>query len=223
MALEEKSMKGQLDESMDENHPDSIDRRSFLIGLGVWSGGMIAAGAMAPSESLAVETATTTKGVRVHHEWDRLKEVVVGYPFFRVGRAIPKQTLNDLPTGTYEWAVEMCRRHHGKTLADLEPQLQEQIVQQIDGAISILKKHSVTVHQVKPWEPEEELYLSYLIDGGLLMFPRDPMIVIGDIFIETATLLPPRRKERFSIRRNPWRATKFREGHFHAGTSTYVE
>jgi N-dimethylarginine dimethylaminohydrolase len=31
------------------------------------------------------------------------------------------------------------------------------------------------------------------------MFPRDPMIVMGDVFVESAPSLPPRRKERFSI------------------------
>jgi len=191
----------QLNDELDDTRTNSVDRRSFLIGLGIGAVGITAGSSMAPSESFCSETAPTAKGVKVHHEWDSLKEVVVGYPFFKIGKSIPRQTLNDLPTGTYEWAMELCRRHHGKTLTDAEPKLQEQIVRQIDGAISILRKHGVKVHQVKPWEPEEESYLSHLIDGGVLMFPRDPMVVIGDVFIETATLLPPRRKERFPIRR----------------------
>ncbi len=194
-------MKEHLDEAVGRTQPESIDRRSFLLGLGILSGGAIAAGSIGPSESFAVETAPTANGVMVHHEWDRLKEVVVGYPFFKFGKSVPRISANDLPTGIYEWAMELCRKHHGKTLAEVEPHLQEEIVQQIDGAIAILEKHGVTVHQVKPWEPEEESYLSHLADGGLLVFPRDPMVVIGDIFIETATLFPFRRKERFSIRR----------------------
>lgn len=137
----------------------------------------------------------------VNYEWGRLKEVVVGAPFLKVGTSLPKFFRRYSPAGTYEFALEIIRQNPDKTLAQLDPASQEMMEEQVALAIDILKKRGIIVHQVLPLKPEEYEFLENILGSGSQLFPRDPVVVIGDRLIETAMMTICRRKERFSIRR----------------------
>ena len=135
--------------------------------------------------------------IQVHHEWGTLKEVVVGYPFLRVPQEIPAAIANYAAESSVQW----MNQNKGKRLEEAEPELAALAREQVEAAIAILKERGIIVHQVKPWEPYEEEYLGNLLSGGVQFFPRDPILVIGNTYIETEPYLPCRRKERFAIRR----------------------
>lgn len=133
----------------------------------------------------------------VNHEWGRLKEVVVGYPYVKYPKIAPPLVHNFVSKA----GISRYQKYAGKTLEAADPELYRQQVQQIDAVIKILQDHDVIVHQLKPFTAEEEQYLANLDDFTTQFFPRGAMIVIGDTFIEPALKLIGRRKERFPIRR----------------------
>ncbi|MGV8120515.1 MAG: amidinotransferase [Candidatus Xenobiia bacterium LiM19] len=139
--------------------------------------------------------------IMVHHEWGRLREVVVGFPYLRMGTQIPRYAHNFMNAETLEMAKTFIRETP-VTLTDAHSELYQKTVLQMDRAISILRELGVIVHQLKPYEPAEEAYLVDISMGhSQLYFPRDPMLVIGNTFIDTAMFHPMRRKERFPVRR----------------------
>ena len=137
------------------------------------------------------------KPIMVHHEWGKLKEVVVGFPNFRFPTKLPDFAKNFLP----ESSVKKAEKNAGKMLEDADPMLYERYLQQINKIIKILEDRGIVVHQIKKLLPSEEAFLTELNDMTMQTFPRDPMLVIGNMFIETAMNGPYRRKERFAIRR----------------------
>ena len=140
--------------------------------------------------------------LKVEHEWDRLREAVVGYPHIRLGSRFPRYVANFMPPAAMALAEQVLKEKAGMTLAEAVPELHEAAVAQIDRAIAILRDRGVIVHQVAPFEPQEEAYLVDLGYGNIQQyFPRDPIVVIGDTLIETAMYAPMRRNERFPIGR----------------------
>jgi len=140
--------------------------------------------------------------LKVEHEWDRLREAVVGYPHIRLGSRFPRYVANFMPPAAMALAEKVLKEKVGMTLAEAVPELHEAAVAQIDRAIAILRDRGVIVHQIAPFEPQEEAYLADLGYGNIQQyFPRDPIVVVGDTLIETAMYAPMRRNERFPIRR----------------------
>lgn len=135
--------------------------------------------------------------IEVHHEWGALKEVVVGVPNLRLPTKLAEAPRGFLPDSS----VAFIEKHAGKLVKDCAPDLFAQFVEQVDGIIQILRDRGVIVHQVKNHIPTEESFLAEMNDTVMQTYPRDPMLVIGNKFIETAMLEPNRRKERFAIRR----------------------
>jgi N-dimethylarginine dimethylaminohydrolase len=135
--------------------------------------------------------------IEVHHEWGALKEVVVGVPNLRLPTKLAEAPRRFLPDSS----VAFIEKHAGKLVKDCAPDLFAQFVEQVDGIIQILRDRGVIVHQVKNHIPTEESFLAEMNDTVMQTYPRDPMLVIGNKFIETAMLEPNRRKERFAIRR----------------------
>ena len=135
--------------------------------------------------------------IRVNHEWGTLKEVVVGYPYVKYPTVAPSLLHNFVSTE----GIELYQKYAGKTLKEANPELYQQQVQQINAVIEILKNYGVIVHQLKPFTEDEEKYFADLDDFTSQFFPRGPMIVIGNTFIEPALKLIGRSKERFPIRR----------------------
>jgi N-dimethylarginine dimethylaminohydrolase len=185
--------------------PHVASRRAFLHGSAALAGLAWLAGC-APVRPLVAGAAkaTVATGVclKVEHEWDTLREAVVGYPHIRIGDGVPKAVSNYMPAEMVTMAAAMLATNSGKLLAEALPMLHEAAVAQMDAAIEILRKRDVIVHQVLPPTPDEEAFLADLgYHNNMLYFPRDPIVVIGDTFIETAMFNPARRMERFPIRR----------------------
>ncbi len=141
--------------------------------------------------------------LKVNYEWGTLREVVVGYPHIRMGSRLPLYTRNFIPPPMAEWAEKVIKKEKaGQVLSQVMPELHEAAVVQMEKAIAILKSRDIIVHQVKPFEKQEEEYLADLgFHNNQQYFPRDPIVVIGDTLIETAMYCPMRRAERFAIRR----------------------
>lgn len=136
--------------------------------------------------------------VSVHHEWGTLKEVVCGIPNFRIPI--------ELPDAVYKYApaegLKFLEAHLGKNLKEADPSVYKVISEQMDGAVKILEKRGIKVHRLKEVTDDENAYLSRIFPPSVVQFfPRDPMLVIGNKFIETELFFPLRRRERFAIRR----------------------
>ena len=140
--------------------------------------------------------------LHVHYEWGKLEEVIVGYPYLRIGGAMPK-------------AVGKFLRHNPKTaqlkqawleadsklpLEKFAPELAKQN-EQMNAAITILKDRGIRVHQVDRINDSELAFEEKIGSACLQQFVRDPILVIGDRYIELPLYMPYRRKERFPIRR----------------------
>ena len=174
----------------------TTNRRDFLRATGA----VTAAAAIGGSVSTAAAQQATASGrqtIGVNHEWGALKEVVVGNP-----NVIFPTRLNDAARSYLpESAIEYIDRNAGQALEDGDPERHERFVEQVDAIIDILKDRDIVVHQVEKHLPHELEFLKHLDDSTLQTFPRDPMLVIGNKFIETALFGPYRRKDKFAIRR----------------------
>ncbi len=141
--------------------------------------------------------AELTQEIRVHHEWGKLREAVVGLPAGRFPRSIPPSGLNTMPAST----IAFIEQHRGKLLSEADPELFRRGIDQVNAAMRLLESRGITVHQARQLEPHEDAYLADLVDGSVQHFVRDPIIVIGNNFIEAEPFTAFRRKERFGIRR----------------------
>lgn len=140
--------------------------------------------------------------IRMNHEWDTLREVIVGCPCVRTGTDLPGYLSHFMPPAGLAYAREALKRYPGQRLEDVERDLYLAMKEQMEKVIRILEARDVIVHQVKPFEQAEESFLQDLsFKIAIQSFPRDPIVVIGNTFIETAMYAPYRRKERFAIRR----------------------
>lgn len=138
----------------------------------------------------------------VNYEWDTLREVVVGCPYARMGTDIPAYLGHFMAPASLAYAREALKRYPGKLLEDVEKDLYQAMVAQMDNVIRLLTARGIIVHQTLPFTAAEETFLEDLsFRIATQSFPRDPVVVIGNIFIETAMYAPYRRKERFAIRR----------------------
>ena len=137
------------------------------------------------------------KPVIVHHEWGTLKEVVVGVPNVRLPTKLAEAPKKFLP----KWSIKFIEENGGKRLEECAPDLNRQFIEQVNGIIKILEDRGIIVYQLEKLIPSEEAFLEKMNDTVMQTFPRDPIVVIGNKFIETAMYEPNRRKERFAIRR----------------------
>ena len=137
--------------------------------------------------------------ISVNHEWGALEEVIVG---------TSEQLTIPVISGSIQFervdldpkAKEFWKRNQGKNLADVDPDLVSKMKGQLDGLVKLLEERGVTVHRCQPLSEDEVNYLANVQSGVGLLFPRDPILVVGNNVIETECQAPFRRKERYSIR-----------------------
>lgn len=138
------------------------------------------------------------QNICVHHEWGVLKEVVVGIPFFQIAREVPEHLKEFSATKGLAFIV----KHRGKTVEEADPQLHARMTRQMNDVIEVLTDRGVIVHRPEPLNEFELQYLDGIEPkGGMQIFPRDPILVIGDNVIELEPFSPLRRRERFGLRR----------------------
>lgn len=173
----------------------NTSRRNFIRAS---AGAAVAASLCGEGPKLrAAESASGDKPIMVHHEWGALKEVVVGVPNIRIPSKLAEAPKRFLPDAS----IAYLEKNAGKRLEEVDPELNAKFIEQVDGIIAILKGRGIIVHQLKKMLPSEEAYLAEMNDTVMQTYPRDPMLVIGNKFIETAMYEPNRRRERFAVRR----------------------
>jgi len=133
--------------------------------------------------------------ISVNHEWGELKEVILGsgrgfvVPPWVEGTIVP-----DFPDPK---VLEYMKKFGGKKLADVDPESSKKIIEQMDHLAKILEDRGIVVHRAERLTPREE---KYIVPGGTFLFPRDPILVIGNNIIETSIRALFRRKERYDVR-----------------------
>ncbi|MCF7791525.1 MAG: hypothetical protein K9L78_05165 [Victivallales bacterium] len=141
------------------------------------------------------------KPISVNYEWDKLEEVILGSPKkLTVPGNCPTIKFGfDYQSGNEEW----IKKHGGQEMSEIDPDFYKKLVQQSDNLAKILESHNIKVHRHNPdlLTPEELVFMSDLEKGHNFLYPRDPVIVIGNHVIETALKLPMRTKEKFIIRK----------------------
>ena len=196
-----------------------MDRRQFIQALGMAVTGL-ASGGLAHSRDTSQRTiglidvqawGARQKKVSVSYEWAPLREVVVGYPFIKLSNRFPFAVNRWLEVPP-EFKVLMALwldKYPGMTLEEIAnlpgaesifSQLYFGQVGQINAVIQLLQSLGIFVYQIPPLSKEEQAYLANLDGNALQLFPRDPILVVGENYFELPLLLPYRRRERFAIR-----------------------
>lgn len=138
----------------------------------------------------------TSPPVMCHHEWGVLKEAIVGISPAD-GFVIP------------HWYDGLCfmgpqfkrfaENFGGQRLLDVDPKWANAIEREVEGFAELLASLGVIVHRPTRLEPLEATYLTPAAEGAQL-YPRDPVLVIGEQIIEINIRMPWRRRETFGVR-----------------------
>lgn len=133
--------------------------------------------------------------VSVHHEWGKLEEVIVGtardfiLPPWVEGTIIP-----DFPDPK---VIDYMKNHGGEKLSDVDPESSKRMVEEMDHLAQVLRDRGIVVHIAGYLTPEEKKFIT---PGRTFLFPRDPVVIIGNNIIETSPRALFRRKEKYGIR-----------------------
>jgi len=149
------------------------------------------------SRSLTSPAMPVLHPIRVTHEWARLREVVVGTPYYRIPQPFPARLKRRIGARTWQ----TIKAQEGERLADAFPQLHARMRGQIDHVVALLRRHGVTVHRVPRYRADEEPDRDSGGIGALQHFPRDPWLVAGGHIIELAMADVHRRRELLPLRR----------------------
>lgn len=131
----------------------------------------------------------------VHHEWGKLREVVIGIS--------PAEDFVVFYEDSQRWLLpegrEISSKYKGQRLIDVDPEWARRIERQADALADLVAREGVTVHRPERLKGEERTFLAPNGEGAQL-FPRDGMIVIGDHVIEASLRLKCRQRERYGLR-----------------------
>lgn len=131
----------------------------------------------------------------VHHEWDALREVVIGLSAAEDFVVFHEESVRWRPPALDAF----CRRHAGRRLIDLDPDLARRCERQVEALADLLARDGITVHRPERLAGEMRTFLAPHGEG-LQLFARDPMIVVGEHLIEGSLRLRCRQRERFGLR-----------------------
>ncbi|MGI9519086.1 MAG: arginine deiminase family protein, partial [Pirellulaceae bacterium] len=177
------------------------NRRSFIKTSAGAAAAVALAGTTSNTSAANVNVSSKKlleKEVQVHHEWGTLKEVVCGIPNLRIPTEMPAAVYNYAPTE----GIKFFEANLGKSLKEADVDLYNQAAEQMDATVAIMEERGIRVHRLEEVTDEENAYLSGVFPPSVVqMYPRDPMLVIGNRVIETELFMPLRRRERFGVRR----------------------
>ncbi len=132
-----------------------------------------------------------------HSDYGTLREVLVGIPDDLTLPPFGKDLnhYNDELRGVLE-------KTGNKPLSIREhfPDRWERTREQMEGVARIFEDNDIVVHRTRPYTEEEKVYLGTLQEGHSLLYPADPVVVIGNHFLEINIRRAYRRKEVFPIR-----------------------
>jgi N-dimethylarginine dimethylaminohydrolase len=130
-----------------------------------------------------------------HHEWGKLREVVIGIS--------PADDFVVFYEESQRWLTpegdRFCRAHKGQRLLDVDPERARLMERQVDALADLVARQGVTVHRPQRLEGEERTFMAPNGEGAQL-FSRDAMIVIGEHVIDGSLRLACRQRERFGLR-----------------------
>lgn len=130
-----------------------------------------------------------------HHEWGKLREVVIGIS--------PAEDFVVFHEDSQRWltpeGAEFSRRHSGRRLVDIDADLARRIERQVDHLAELIAREGVAVHRPGRLKGEERFFMAPNGEGAQL-FARDGMIVVGDHIVEASLRLRCRQRERFGLR-----------------------
>lgn len=131
-----------------------------------------------------------------HHEWGRLREVVIGIS--------PAEDFVVFHEDSQRWLLpegdRLSRDHKGKRLIDIDPERARHIECQVEALAELVAREGVTVHRPQRLEGDERTFLAPNGEGAQL-FARDGMIVVADHVIDASLRLKCRQRERYGLRR----------------------
>ena len=134
-------------------------------------------------------------GFGVHHEWGKLREVIIGIS--------PAEDFVVFHEESMRWQVpaeaEFSRKHAGRHLLELDRDWAYRIEKQVDDLAELVAREGVTVHRPERLHGDERTFLAPNGEGAQL-FPRDGVIVVGDHVIDASLRLRCRQRERYGLR-----------------------
>ncbi|MEI7871551.1 MAG: amidinotransferase [Alphaproteobacteria bacterium] len=130
-----------------------------------------------------------------HHEWGKLREVVIGIS--------PAEDFVVFYEDSQRWLVPpgdaFSRQYAGRRLIDIDAEWAKRIERQVDALAELVAREGVTVHRPERLEGCERTFLAPNGEGAQL-FARDGMIVVGRHVIDASLRLKCRQRERFGLR-----------------------
>ena len=131
----------------------------------------------------------------IHHEWGKLREVVIGI--------CPADALVVFYEESQRWltpeAADFARKHARRQLLDVDPEKAKRIELQVDALAELLDRQGVKVHRPERLQGEERTFMAPNGEGGQL-FARDGIIVVADHVIDASLRSRCRQRERFGLR-----------------------
>lgn len=131
----------------------------------------------------------------VHHEWGKLREVVIGIS--------PADDFVVFYEESQRWLVppadEFSRLNAGRRLVEIDPERAIRIERQVEALAELVGREGIVVHRPERLKGEERRFLAPNGEGAQL-FPRDGMIVVGTHVIDASLRLRCRQRERYGLR-----------------------
>ena len=131
----------------------------------------------------------------VHHEWGKLREVVIGIS--------PAEDFVVFYEESQRWLVPpgdaFSRQHAGRRLIDIDPEWATRIERQTDALAELVAREGIVVHRPERLKGDERTFLAPNGEGAQL-FARDGMIVVGNHIIDASLRLKCRQRERYGLR-----------------------
>lgn len=141
--------------------------------------------------------AESTHKFGVHSDYGRLREAVVGI--------LDDFTLPPFDPALVHYNAELreaLEATGGKPLRVKAafPERYEKTQEQLEAVVAVYDARGVEVHRPRPYSEEEKEYLGFLQGGHALLYPADPVYVLGNHFLEINIRRAYRRKEVFPLR-----------------------
>jgi glycine amidinotransferase len=130
-----------------------------------------------------------------HHEWGKLREVVIGIS--------PAEDFVIFHEASIRWmtpdVAEFSRKNAGRRLIDVDADWAKRCEQQVDALAELVAREGVTVHRPQRLEGGERTFLAPNGEG-MQLYARDAMIVVADHVIDSSLRLICRQRERYGLR-----------------------
>ena len=133
--------------------------------------------------------------VCVDTEWDALEVAIVG---IAENVTVPQWTDEYVFAPPEEQAF--VKENGGSLLSETAPERYQRISEQLDTLSRTLRELGIRVLHPRPMTKDEDQFLSHIRNCRQQLFPRDPLIVIGNTCIEGNLRDPMERKYRWAIR-----------------------